>query len=199
MAAEDFGSRPKWMVILGGFVGCGVLVGCGLLFLLVLFWSQRTTAINNKYNFSNKQKASELVMDKMTKILCQQAGISTEYKGQFVESTQAIMAGRKDAPQLLFKAIHEHNPTFDSSLLKTLMHSVEAYRGEFTEAQMAVKEAETVNNKYIETNFWVAWFPGVEKVEAKFVTSTGTEQAFKTGKEDDIDLFKKQKEVEASK
>ena len=77
----------------------------------------------------------ETVRDRMFQILREQANVSTEYREAFDEIYPKIIEGRyKDGGEFM-KWIQEANPTFDSSLYRTLSNSIEVQRAAFTSTQ----------------------------------------------------------------
>jgi hypothetical protein len=95
--------------------------------------------------------------------------------------------------ETLMKWITESNPTFDVSLYKTLMNTIEGSRNEFTMEQKKLIDIDR------ELKSMKVTFPnsivlgGKADLEIKLVTSAKTAEAYKTGQENDIDLFSKDK------
>ena len=77
----------------------------------------------------------ETVRDRMFQILREQANVSTEYREAFDEIYPKIIEGRYKAGGEFMKWIQEANPTFDSSLYRTLSNSIEVQRAAFTSTQ----------------------------------------------------------------
>ena len=86
--------------------------------------------------------------------------------------------------------IKEAIPSVDVSIYKDLMNIITSSRDEWTRNQV---ELVSIANEY---NKMLAVFPsnvllkmlGFERIEPKIITSTRTENAFKTGKDDDVEL-----------
>src|SRR5690606_5717075 len=86
--------------------------------------------------FKAQSKVNEAFFDKMFKILQQKAGVASEYKESFKEIYQPLIEGRYSKDEgLLMKWIQESNPTFDASLFKDVMQSIEAERTGFFKEQ----------------------------------------------------------------
>lgn len=95
--------------------------------------------------------------------------------------------------QLMFKWIQEANPNFSVEMYKDLSLSIESNRAEFARVQQKLidvkREHDNLRMKF--PSSIVCSFKGVKELELKLVTSAKTDEAFKTGKEEDINLFKK--------
>lgn len=89
------------------------------------------------------------------------------------------------------KWITESNPSFDTSLYKDLMQSIEAQREEFQTSQERmldiIREHEILISKYPSK-----WFISNDaSIEYTVISSTKSKQTMETGLDDDIELFKK--------
>ena len=91
------------------------------------------------------------------------------------------------------KWITESNPTFDVSLYKDLMASIEAERAGFF---MEQKRLVDLNNEHriIRQTFPASIFIGGRSdIAITIVSSDATKKVMETGKENDIDIFKTDK------
>jgi len=172
----------------GGIV---ILVG-----LMIAFWWFGTS--NHEIDIRNQavaqQKANEAVFDKTWKSISQIAQLPMEYASKFKEIYHDIMSERyqgdaKGAP--LMKWIQEQNPQFSTTLYERVADAVESNRAEFLMVQKRLidikREHDNIRMKF-PSSIVVGGRPALE---IKIVTSTKTEKAFGTGKDDDVDLFKK--------
>lgn len=130
--------------------------------------------------------------DKMWKVIKQQAQVSDKYKDGFKEIYIGIMQGRYskgNAP--LMNWIKEANPQFDASLYSKLMVSIEANRTEFFYEQKKLISLAKEHEVLI-TTIPGRWFlPNAKKVDYILITSAASQEAAKTGQENDIDLNSK--------
>lgn len=130
--------------------------------------------------------------DKMWKVIKQQCQVSDKYKDGFKEIYIGIMEGRYskgNAP--LMNWVKEANPQFDSSLYSKLMVSIEANRTEFFYEQKKLISLAKEHEVLI-TTIPGRWFlPNAKKVEYTIITSKVSQDAAKTGQENDIDLNSK--------
>jgi hypothetical protein len=93
--------------------------------------------------------------------------------------------------QTLMKWIQESNPVFDASLYRTLMNTIEGSRNEFTMEQKKLVDIDR-QLKAMKVTFPNSMILGGKAdLDIKLVTSAKTEEAYKTGKEDDVNPFSK--------
>lgn len=137
-------------------------------------------------------EVNKVTFDKTWKVLQQQAGVTEQYKDSFKEIFVGMTEARyhDGGSGTLMKLIVESNPTFDASLFKQLMSSIEAQRNSF-----ANEQSKLITYKNEHDNL-VDYPPGSifldsEHLDITIVTSTKTEATFATGKEDDVNLFEK--------
>ena len=181
----------------------GTLITIGVIVLLgawIAFWAIGLSNTYHKKFVTGKafQQNCEIVFDITWKKIQQQAGVTDQYKNGFKEIYTAMMDARyasdsASGKETLMKWITESNPTFDVSLYKTLMNTIEGSRNEFTMEQKKLIDIDR------ELKSMKVTFPnsivlgGKADLEIKLVTSAKTAEAYKTGQENDIDLFSKDK------
>ena len=177
----------------------GILITIGIVVLLGIGVAVWAIGLSNSYNkkfVTGKaaQQNSEVVFDNTWKKIAQQAKVTDQYKEGFREIYVGLMDARygndgEAGQQTLMKWIQESNPTLDASVYKTLMNTIEGSRNEFTMEQKKLIDIDR------ELKSMKVTFPNSiilaskMDLEIKLVTSTKTEEAFSTGKDDNIDLF----------
>lgn len=178
----------------------------GLIVTLIIVAFVALVGFGTYYHYSNseirlrnlgeaQQQKNTAVFDTVWKILQSQAGVASEYKDQFKSVYQEIMseryAGERERGAALMRFVQESNPTFDASLLRTLMASIEAQRTTFLKNQEQLINIRNQHKDLVQT-VPGSWFVGGRSLlEITIVTSAKTDAVFSTGKEDDVDLFKK--------
>ena len=180
---------------MGKIIGLGV---AGIIIVSIVIWASGLSNTYNKKFVSGKafQQNSEVVFDNTWKTIQQQAGVTTEYKEGFREIYVELMDARykNDAgagQQTLMKWVTEANPEFDASLYKTLMNTIEGSRNAFTMEQKKLIDIDR------ELKSMKVTFPNSlvlsrkADLEIKLVTSSKTEDAFRTGQDNDVELFPK--------
>ena len=155
----------------------------------------RNEAVELETQFSAQVEANKSTYDKMWKIIQQKAGVSQQYASDFKANFSAIMTGRYGNPDNREKSlmlwIKEKNPEFSIDLYKDLNRSVEALRTEFDLSQKKMIDIKRVHdNLRLKFPSSLAMF-GKSELQLKMVTSDRTDKAFETGKDDNVDLFKK--------
>jgi len=171
-------------IIIAAFIG---LTGVIMYFV----YDNKYVTLNNLYEAQVEQ--DKLVHDEMWKILKQQAGVTDQYSESFEKNYSRIMSSRNYGGEMM-KWITESNPNFDASLYKTLMISIETYRTKFTMVQSKLISIHNEMKNLLTlfpSRFFVSTLGGHVLPELNIVTSTRTDKAFETGKDDDTDLFEK--------
>ena len=132
----------------------------------------------------------EGVHDKMWKTLQQKAQVSNEYKDAFAEIYPALIEGRySQGDGSMMKWIQEANPTFDTSLYKDLMQSIELNREEFRKTQERMIDIIRQHNVLL-TTVPSKWFIlNKETIEYTVISSTRSKVVMETGLDDDTNLF----------
>ena len=97
--------------------------------------------------------------------------------------------GSKDGS--LMKWIQESNPSFDASLYKDLMNTIEVQRIAFKNAQE--KEIDIIReHETLLKTMPSCWFISDKRpIEYTVVSSTKSKMTMETGLDDDVELFKK--------
>jgi hypothetical protein len=183
------------VIIIAIAIGFLSLLGIGGGSILFYGVGIRNQAVELETQFSAQIEANKSTYDKMWKIIQQKAGISQQYASDFKSNFAAIMEGRYGNPanrgQSLMLWIQEKNPEFSIELYKDLSRSVESLRIEFDISQKKMIDIKRVHdNLRLKFPSSLAMF-GHNELQLKLVTSDRTERAFETGKDNDVDLFKK--------
>jgi hypothetical protein len=181
---KEFGEMRNWLV------GLGVVLALGLMFgSAYVDYSNREISLRNLA--SGQEDANKVIFDTMWKTIQQSAAITDEYKNSFKEIYLGIMDARySKGDGTLMKWITENNPNFDSSMFKTLMDTVKGKREEFAQIQIKLRDIKREHDN-LRTMFPSSMFlAGRPELKVQLVTSSNTVEAFNTGKEDSIELFK---------
>lgn len=182
----------------GSIIGIGIF---GVIALSVIIWAIGLSNTYNKKLVQGKafQQNTEVVFDNTWKTIQQQAGVTTEYKEGFREIYVELMDARyrNDAgagQQTLMKWVTEANPEFDASLYRTLMNTIEGSRNAFTMEQKKLIDIDR-ELKAMKVVFPASIVLGNKPdLDIKLVTSAKTDDAFRTGQDNDIELFPKEKD-----
>jgi hypothetical protein len=179
----------------GFLIGAGIFVVLGVMFAV---WAIGLSNTEKKLFLTGKaaQQNAEIIFDKTWKTIQTQAGVTDQYKEGFraiyVDIANARYASDSaSGKETLMKWVTESNPTFDPSLYKTLMNTIEGSRNEFAVEQKKLIDIDRQHKSMKITFPNSLIIGGRPDLEIKLVTSAKTEEAYKTGQENDIDPFKK--------
>jgi len=168
-----------------GSLFLGVVVAGG--YLIGMYNTQ--AQMLNHYTMKVKDNSSEF--DNMYKKIAQVANVGDMYKNGLKKVLSSYVGGRKaESDKLLMNWIKEAVPTFDASVYKNIQNVVLISRDGWT---MRQKELVAIAEQYNATmvvfpgNF-VLKFMGFSILDPKVITSSKTEKAFETGKDDDVSL-----------
>lgn len=166
----------------------------GMMTIIILFSmniSIENKEIDLRATTEAQNKKCEAYFDKMWKILKQKAGVTDQYKEAFKDIYPKLIEGRySQGDGSLMKWVQESNPTFDASMYKDLMKSIEIERTGFFNEQSTLIDMQREHKTYL-LKAPSRWFldDNLKPVEIKVITSSKTDEVYRTGKEDDIDLF----------
>lgn len=173
------------------FIGFLIVVVLGGVCIFSKGVSVYNTHIDLKNQIEAKQKANEAIFDNTWKKINQTVQVSDKYKDGLKEVLLAYTSGRsKGDSQLLMDWTKEAVPTFDSSIYKQINNVITSSRDDFTKNQEILIDLSRQHQQFIQkfpNNVFCAVL-GIKEIEIKVVTSSKTEEAFNTGKEDDIKL-----------
>ena len=171
-------------------ISIAVIVLIGTVTVLGMYFSYNNQDARLRAQAEAQRGKIEGVHDKMWKVLQQKAQVSNEYKDAFSEIYPALIEGRySQGDGSLMKWITEANPTFDTSLYKDLMLSIELLRTEFQKAQERTLDLIREHNVLL-TTMPSKWFvSNTERIEYTVISSTRSKTVMATGLDDDISLF----------
>ena len=163
---------------------------------VILIVGMGISASNKEVALRSKIEAQKQVVesyyDKMWKVISQKAQVTDQYKDAFKDIYPKLIEGRygNENGGTLMKWITESNPTFDVSLYKDLMASIEAERASFTMEEKRLFDLAN-QHRIVLNSFPSSIFVGGRgEIEITVVSSAKTKEVMKTGEENDINLFK---------
>jgi hypothetical protein len=176
----------KWIIAAIGVFGIGILT-----VLIVgstwISYHNRETILRNAISAQVKSNSAEY--DEMWKKIAQLSQVYDRYKDGFKEIYIGMMEGRySKGDGTLMKWITESNPTFDSKLYDRVANAIEGGRASFTESQNRLIDLGREHDNMLMT------FPGNvflfyrDRIDIKVITSSRTEEVFKTGIDDNISI-----------
>jgi hypothetical protein len=172
-----------------------LITGLSIIILIVMTIIWSISISNSEIKIRNRglaqQKVCESYYDKLWKVISQKAQVAEKYKESFKEIYLPLIEGRykNDKNGTFMKWITEHNPTFDASLYKDLMASIEGERNGFFIEQSKLIDIDR-EHKTMRQTFPNSVIIGSRKdLEIKIITSSQTEKVYESCKEDSVKVF----------
>ena len=174
----------------------GLIIGGTVIALIAGLVIWIFTTINLEQTLRQRGLAQQNVckanFSKMWQILKDQAGVTAEYSEQNQKFVTALMEGRySKGDGSLMKWIVEQNPTFDASLYKQLMTSIEAQRTEFFNEQTKLIDIDR-EHKTLRINYPGTWcLKGRPDIGIVVIEAQAGKNTYATGVEEEMDMFGK--------
>lgn len=173
-------------------------VGVVLALMLVIGLVNSITTWNQEVRLKNAftQKISERTAfyDKMYKVIAQKSQIAVKNDSSFRANVNQIMQGRKDAQNLFMKWVTESNPNANynevANLYADLSRTIEGQREGFFVQEKYLMDVKLQHDNLLHQ------FPanilfsimGTKDLQYTPITSSQTDEVFKTGKDDNVKL-----------
>lgn len=176
--------KSTWILLSSGLLIASLMTVAGLGYVS---YSNAEIALRNSITAS--QKVSAATFDAVWKILHQQAQVADKYRDGFKDIYSGIMSERySKGDGSLMKWITEANPNFDVKLYDRLTSSIEEQRTVFLNQQVKLIDLKREHDNLLGTFPGSLFLAARRPVDIQLVTSSRTEKAFETGKDDDIKL-----------
>ncbi len=184
----------KVLLMSGAFLLlCALMTGCWAVNKNI---DTDNSEIGLKTAIDAKKTDQEASFDKMFKVLQQKAQVADQYKESFKEIYPKLIEGRySQGDGTLMKWITESNPTFDVSLYKNLMEAIDVERNSFLTTQRQLMDLKREHDN-LRQKWPSKWFinDDVKEIAITIVSSSHAKEVIKSGMDDDIDLFKSEKQ-----
>ena len=164
--------------------------------LIVLSWGVSTynTQASLKNTYEMKVEANKTDFDNMFKKIQQSVQVSDAQKEAFKEIYTGWASARTSEGQgRVMTWIKEVAPNVDVKIYTQVLNIITGSRDSWTTRQKELVDIAREHNQNLVTfpkNLLLGAF-GFKKIDPQIVTSTRTDNAFKSGKDDEVDLFKK--------
>jgi len=182
----------KWLIVVLSVVGISLL-GIVLVIGMVISTSNREATLRTAIEAKQKDNTSEF--DNMYKKISQVAQVSEKQmsflKDIFVSHASA-RTGNNDGGSLM-KWIQESVPNIDTSTMNNLQNIITGSRDAWTMRQKELIDLSREHTKLLRvfpSNVILSML-GRKEINITIVTSSRTDAAFETGKDDDVNVFKK--------
>lgn len=159
----------------------------------------KETRLRNQITAKQTDNTSEY--DNLWKKLSQSAQVTDAQKEALREIIVGNAQARKSGGGSLATVVHEAVPTVDTSTFNNLLNIVTSSRDAWTMRQKELIDLKREHDNIIDLfpSNLICMVLGRQKIDIKIVTSSRTGEAFKTGKDDDVDLFNRKKETKVEK
>jgi len=172
-----------------------ILIISGVIGIALIALITYVTLSNKEVRLNNSAVAQEQVckldFDNMFKTIKQTANVAEEAKESFKEIYFGITDKTYANDQnLVMKWVTAANPQFDMSLFKQLMTIIESKRNDNQYQQSKLADIQREWKDLVGT-FPGSLFLGSRTLNITFVTSGKTKEVYRTGEDNDLELFNK--------
>jgi len=190
-------TEKKWYEKTGCLIGIAGAILAGLFLVIMFFWT--VGVYNGEARMRNaivaKQKDNTSEFDSMWKKIDQVAQVTDMQKEalkDIIVSHAKARTGTEENKNLLMKWVQESVPNVDQSTFTKLMNVITSSRDGFAFRQKELLDLSREHNNLLTVfpGSMVLSILGKQPIDVTIVTSTRTENVFKTGKDDDVNLRK---------
>ena len=179
----------KKVVIAGiAFVVLVMVVGA---ISVTTFLVHRSTVIHLQSKIESQYSTNKSSYDNMWKSFKESAQVTDMQAEDFKDTYEGMISGRyENDKNLLVKVVQEQNPSLNGAAYTELQQQVEDGRAKFHNNQEKISDMIGEYNADIQNYFVMNAICNFKKLDPNdyIVTSEKTENAFKTGKDDEIKL-----------
>lgn len=175
------------LMILGGTIGFLFIIAIAC-FITYISTSNYGNATEKNLLALNENRQN--IYSQYTQKILEISQVPTMYTEDLSKLTKDAIEGRygKDGAKALFQMINEKNPSLDPSMYTTIQQEIISGREEFKANQTQLIDASRVyktNLDYFWRGFWLklAGYPKINLDEFKPITTTSSENVFKSHKE----------------
>lgn len=190
-------TEKNWYKKTGCLIGIAGAILAGLFIVIMFFWI--VGVYNSEARMRNtivaKQKDNTSEFDSMWKKIDQVAQVTDMQKEalkDIIVSHAKARTGTEENKNLLMKWVQESVPNVDQSTFTKLMNVITSSRDGFAFRQKELLDLSREHNNLLTVfpGSMVLSILGKQPIDVTIVTSTRTENVFKTGKDDDVNLRK---------
>lgn len=187
----------KFLVI-GGIIAVIVFLLVGALIVGVWWMNTSNREVSLRNQIEAKQADNKNVYDSVWKEISQVAQVTDAQKDALIQLTigyaQARAAGTasKGGGSLVdvdVRKVQEIVPNLDTSAYKQLMNVITAGRAKFERVQTEILDLNLAHNNLLDQFPSSLVCSGRPRIKIDLVTSSRTDNAFATGKDDDVNVF----------
>jgi hypothetical protein len=179
----------KTLIAVGGFFGLGILA---IITVAIMWVSYSNSEVRLRNTIVAKQRDNQNEMDAMWKNISQTAQVAEKDRSSLMEIMTGYAQARTgtgDASKSIMNWIKESVPQVSSKVFSKLLNIIVSQRDGFKFRQKELLDLKREHDNLIDT-FPSSLFVGSRgKIDVVIVTSTRTDNAFKSGKDDETQLF----------
>jgi beta-lactam-binding protein with PASTA domain len=163
----------------------------GLLLIVFMWMNYSNSEVRLRNAIVAKQKDNQNEMDAMWKNISQTAQVADKDRQSLMQIFNGYAQARSGEGdnQAIFKWIKESVPNVDTKTFQNLQNIIVSQRDGFKFRQKELLDLNREHDNIIDTYPSHLFVGGRGKIDVVIVTSTRTDNAFKTGKDDDTKLF----------
>jgi hypothetical protein len=168
-----------------------VMVALGVYFCMSIGYKNREVALRNLVKA--KQEDNKNVFDNTWKQISQVAEVTDAQRDALKDIIVGYAKARDGGGGSLAKAIHEAVPNVDTSTFNNLQNIIVAARNKFERTQTELLDYNREHDVLLESPVSGWFLSGCQHIDVTIVTSSRTQNAYFTGKDDDVSVFKRSK------
>lgn len=171
-------------------IGSIILIVC-LALLAVPFITFSNQEVNLRTKFESVELSRVSFYDNMQKTISMKTQVAVKNDDSFKENIAAIMEGRKDGEQVMWKWVKEVNPNANfsevSKLYQELSLTIDSKRTEFVARETLLADIRREHDYLLKSfpNSLINMFLGRKPLELKIIQSDTTKEVFETGIDND--------------
>lgn len=166
-----------------------------LLVVIVYVFSVSNNEAGLRNLINAKQTANTTEQDNMWKTIKQTAQVTEAQKDAIMQVVvgYATARGGNGKAGSLATLVHESVPNVDTTAFVKLQNVIDSKRSEWTRAQKELIDYKREHDNLIDMqpSGLVCSILGRKKIEIVVITSAQTKETFRTGEENEVDLFQK--------
>lgn len=176
----------------------GWQIGLGIAAVILLtaiitganLWSHRMEIISLEQRIDAQYVTNQSNYDNMWKRFKEMTQVTELQAEQFKDVYTGLITGRYEDSELLFKMVSENNPQMGTEVYTNLQNAIESGRTSFANDQKTITDIIREYNTQIQRYVILNMFMNRQQKDAKdfIITSERTQNAFDSGKDDEIKI-----------
>lgn len=169
------------------------IIAAGLaVIVLMTYWSLNNSEVKLRNLAEGQEQVCKNNFDAMYKTIKQIANVTEEHKNAFKDIYLGMTSGRyENDKQVLMKWVRESNPNFKTGMYERLADVIESKRDGFKHEQDKLADIQREWKDLTMTLPGSIFVGGRPALAITFVSSANTKEVYRTGEENDLELFDK--------